>query len=150
MQVPTTQFLLHILLYLHIIGMHYLFKAHFLNQGINFYTFTGDTFNDEKVQFHCILEMPNYWEKSPKNPKLHLCVNIFINVNKFIHRYCSLQEQSTSSPLSPLFTAQPQLPVTHLKNFTTLATSHPKKGPWHKIHHSPKSQCKLHFGCLAY
>ena len=49
LQVPTTQFLLHILPYLHIIGMHYLFKAHFLNQGINFYTFTGDDFNDEKV-----------------------------------------------------------------------------------------------------
>lgn len=55
-----TQFLLHILPYFHIIGMHYLFKAHFLNQGINFYIFTGDAFNDEKVYFHFILEMENY------------------------------------------------------------------------------------------
>ena len=29
--------------------MHYLFKAHFLNQGINFYTFTGDAFTGTSV-----------------------------------------------------------------------------------------------------
>lgn len=50
LQIPTAHFSLPILLYIHIIGMHYLFKVDFfLNQGINFYTFTGCAFNSEKV-----------------------------------------------------------------------------------------------------
>lgn len=62
----------------------------------------------KKYSFTAISQKWQIIEKKILRTKLHLCVNIFINVNKFIHRYCSLQEQSTKlSPLSSLHSPTP-------------------------------------------
>lgn len=74
LQIPTAHFSLPILLYIHIIGMHYLFKVDFfLNQGINFYTFTGCAFNSEKV---ILLYFRNgkLLRKKPTKAQNYICV----------------------------------------------------------------------------
>lgn len=102
----------------------YLFKADFF--WIKGLTFIGCAFNGEKVVL-LYLRNGTILRKNIKAKNLHLCVNTFNNVNKFIHRYCSLLERNTNSPLFPLLTVQPPLPVTCNGNFTILASSHPKQ-----------------------